>query len=307
MTTSQKLHLIQRATGLSQQQLANKLGVTFAAFNRWINEKAQPRAAMLKNIDELYLEVTGQKKIPADVLLAKKDLVTRKCREHTNILQMILRRPDIKNQFLLSLTYNSNRIEGSTLTEKETAAIIFDNQTIPDKSMVEHLEAKNHQTAMERMFEALLGKRILDEDLILELHRILMNGILPDAGFYRRHAVRIVGANVPTANYLKIPDLMPTLIHLINSKTDDTIGNIAKVHSDFERIHPFTDGNGRIGRLMMNFQLLKANLAPALIAQSDRQKYFTVLNTSQIKEDSSLLEDFLCEAVLEGLKIVEGF
>ena len=101
----------------------------------------------------------------------------------------------------------------------------------------------------------------------MKLHGILMNGVQPDAGEYRRHAVRILGVNLPTANYLKIPELTPQILSEANKRTRDTIALSAKIHSRFEQIHPFSDGNGRIGRLLMNAMLLKANFAPAIIRQ----------------------------------------
>src|SRR5262245_5315037 len=105
MTIQEKLQLILELSGLTQQQLAEKLGVTFAALNRWINGKAVPREKAQKNIDELYKEYSGEKLIPANVLEAKKGIVLQKSKNHRNIVKEILDNPDIKDQFYLSLTY----------------------------------------------------------------------------------------------------------------------------------------------------------------------------------------------------------
>src|SRR3989338_967162 len=188
MTIRQKLEIIQKMLGLTQTKLAERFGVSFAAFNSWWTGKSTPRPKMRAAIDELFLEVTGQKIIPADQLTAKKQILWQKSSKHKNVIAEILANPDIRDQFILKLTYNSNRIEGSTLSEPDTAAILFDNVALPDKSLTEQLEAKNHQTALNYLFDCILKEDAINENLILKLHAILMNSIRPDADFYRRHA-----------------------------------------------------------------------------------------------------------------------
>src|SRR3990167_3768899 len=146
MTIKQKLEVILKLSGLTQQELARHLGVTFAALNRWINGRAVPRLKAQEKIDELYKEYSGEKQIPETVIKAKKDIVLKKQKSHANVVKEILNNPDIRDQFYLSLTYNSNRIEGSTLSENETAAILFEDAALPDKTLAEQLEAKNHQS-----------------------------------------------------------------------------------------------------------------------------------------------------------------
>jgi len=305
MNIRQKLEIIQKRLGLTQTKLAERFGVSFVAFNNWWTGKSNPRPKMQLAIEDLYLEVTGQKKISFEELNLKKLPLEKKSSEHKNILAEILDNPDIKNLFILKLTYHTNSIEGSTLTEPDTAAILFDNVALTDKSMTEQLEAKNHQTALNYLFDYIFKKGEINEALILKLHSILMNGIRPDAGLYRRHAVRIMDVNLPTANYLKIPDLIPELISMLSKNKGDIIEVSSVFHSRFEQIHPFSDGNGRIGRLLMNAMLLKANFAPAIIRQEQKQLYYTFLNKAQMTADHSQLEDFLCEAVSEGFRILE--
>lgn len=305
MTVQEKLTLILKLSRLTQAELALRLGVTFVALNRWINGKATPREGAQKKIEELYLEYSGEKHVPQNVLGAKKNLILQKRRAHNNTLKEITGRKDIFDQFLLSLTYHSNRIEGSTLSENETAAILFQNSALPNKSLVEQLEAKNHQTALEYAFGYIVTKKSLHEQFVLKLHSILMNAVRADAGAWRRHGVRILGTYIPTANYAKIPALMKKLTTIINRKPKDIIEHIASTHSEFEQIHPFADGNGRIGRLLMHAMLLKTNLPPAVIRQENKQLYNTYLSKAQLKGDTTLLQDFVCDAVLEGYKILE--
>jgi len=294
-----------KLSGLTQAELAGRLGVTFAALNRWLNSKAIPRKKAQAKIDELYKEYSGEKIIPKTLLDAKKKIVMRKKKIYPNVIKKIINNPDIRDQFYLSLTYHSNRIEGSSLSENETNAILFENAALPNKSLVEQLEAKNHQAALEYLFRHLSSKKSIDEKLILKLHSILMNAIYSDAGIYRNHAVRIMGVFVPTANYLKIPVLMHELVRDINRKTTDIVYQISDIHSRFEKIHPFADGNGRVGRLLMSAMALKHNLAPIVVLQQKRRIYVSYLNKAQTKDDLSLLEDFVCEAILEGYRILE--
>lgn len=305
MNIKQKLVIIKKLTNLTQTKLAEKLGVSFVTFNSWWTEKSQARSKNELAIEELFLEVTGQKIISKDVLDGKKSFLKYKSTEHKNIISEILNNPDLKNQFILKLTYHSNSIEGSTLTEPDTAAIIFDDIALPNKTLTEQLEAKNHQTALNFLFEYIFNKGLIDESFVLKLHSLLMNGIKSDAGVYRYHAVRIVGVHLPTANYLKIPDLIPKVMAEASQKTNDIISVAAVTHSQFEQIHPFSDGNGRVGRLLITALMIKAGLAPAIIKQERKQLYYTYLYKAQSKKDYSQLENFLCEAALSGFNILE--
>lgn len=304
MNIKEKLQLILKLSQLTQAKLADRLGVTFAALNRWINNKAVPRKKIQQKIDELYKEYFGEKIIPKTLLDAKKKIILRKKKIHSNVIKKIINNPDIRDQFYLSLTFHSNRIEGSSLSENETIAILFENAALPNKSLVEQLEAKNHQAALEYLFWHLNCKKPIDENLILKLHSILMNAISSDAGNYRNHAVRIMGVFVPTANYLKIPILMKELVRDIGRKNKDIINHITEIHSRFEKIHPFADGNGRVGRLLMTAMALKNNIAPVVVLQQKRRIYILYLNKAQMKDDLSLLEDFVCEAIMEGYRIL---
>jgi Fic family protein len=305
MDASAKLKLIQKASGMTQEQTAQKLGVTFASLNRWINGRATPRKGAEEKIERLYRQITGQKEIPDQNLEAKKKLLARKSNGYSSIIKTILDNPDIRDEFILKLTYHSNRIEGSTLDEDETAAILFDNVTVPNKTLIEHLEAKNHKTAVEYMFSHVAQKNQIDEKFIMKLHGILMNSIRDDAGLWRRHGVRIVGANVPTANYAKIPVLMDELAKKINAKESDVISSATRIHAEFEKIHPFSDGNGRVGRLMMHAMFLRRNYAPPVILQENKRQYNLYLNKAQTEDDQSMLEDFIADAVLTGFAILE--
>lgn len=306
LTVVQKLRLIQRLSGLTQEKLARKLAVSFVAFNSWINARSIPRKQAQERIDDLYREHTGEKIIPENILKAKKQIIFTKTKKHKNMLKIILNNLEIYDQFILALTYHTNKIEGSTLSEAETADVLFRNIALPNKDLIEQMEAKNHQTALQYLLKNLTRSKKIDENLILKLHAILMNGIRQDAGLYRRHGVRIVGANMPTANYLKVPVLMTALIQDIDLRKKDVVSHISEIHSSFEKIHPFSDGNGRIGRLIIQAMALRKNLPPVIIRQEKKRFYYAYLNRSQKTGDMSLLEDFICDAVLEGFEMLKS-
>lgn len=305
MNSRKKLEIILKISGKTQQEAAFDFGVSFATLNSWINGRSEPRAKNSVKIDWLYSRLSGQAAIPETELQAKKDLLAGRARAHKNPVTGILANKDIFDQFVLSLTYHTNRIEGSSLTEDDTAAILFDNISLPDKSLVEQLEAKNHQTAIKFLFDHLKNGGAIDQNLILKLHGILMNSVRDDAGFYRRHGVRIVGANIPTANYLKLPELMVALEQKIAGADSDIIARVADVHAEFEKIHPFSDGNGRVGRLLICAMLLRGGYPPAVIEEKKRRQYMAYLNKAQQDGNSSLLQDFLCDAILVGFNILE--
>lgn len=305
MTTQEKLQIIKILSGLTQTRLATTLGVSFPTLNSWINGRSMPHKGHKEAINNFYRKLTGQKIIPEKSLSAKMDIVLSHSKKCGNILQTILKNPDIYDELMLQITYNTNRIEGSTLTITETADILFENKTLRNKTLTEQLEVKNHQTTLEYLLSYFTKNKKIDEEFILKLHGILMNGIRDDAGLYRHHPVRIVGSNVPTANHLKVPNLMKKLTKKIAQKEKDFISRIVEIHSEFEQIHPFSDGNGRVGRLVMIAMALRENIAPSVILQKNRRSYFKYLREAQLKNNSSPLKEFILDATLLGLKIIQ--
>jgi len=304
MTPRETLILLETLTGKTQADLARQFGVSFAAYSRWRNGHAQPRTAKLELIRGALSTHLGTAEVGKQDTIIQQALVNKQ-REHPHLLKEIVHAPDILQQFVLSLTYNSNRIEGSTLSEAETASVLFDNTTPRNKTVTEVLEARNHRTALEHLFLQLEKDHRITERLVCRLHEILMNSIRDDAGMYRTHAVRIVGAYVPTANHLKIPALMHTLVRAMQSTPKNIVAHLAHTHAQFEQVHPFSDGNGRVGRLLMHAIALRANMPPVLVEQRRKREYLQYLNKAQLEGDYEPLENFLGEALLRGYAIVE--
>jgi len=301
----EKLTEILRLANFSQEKLAQTIGVSFATLNSWINARSIPHPKHKTLIEDLYKKYTGQFTISSEELLIKQQKILDFCKNE-NIFEKIVNRKDLLDEFILKLTYNSNRIEGSTLTEAETAKVIFTDIALTNKSLREQIEAKNHQAAFMFILKLIKEKQVLNEKIILRIHEILMNGILPEAGFYRNHPVRIVGTRVLTANFIKVPFLMENLDKELLSMPQNIIRQITKIHADFEKIHPFADGNGRTGRLVMQMMALINNLPPILILDKNKHFYYTALSKAQIDSDYSLLEDFIMDTMLETIKIIQN-
>lgn len=306
MNHIQKLKAIQKYSEKTQTELAELLHVSFPTLNSWINGKSTPRQKALESIETLYLSYVGQLDLDNSVLREKEKQLKTLQKKHKNPFKTIMSRKDLYDEFVLKLTYNTNSIEGSTFNEPEVRAVLFDDVTISNKSVREHQEAKNHQGALGLAMRWLRDEDgIITEELIKNLHAILMNGILHNAGEYRTHSVRIAGANIPTSNPMKIEVNMKDFIKKLNKKTSDPILHIAVIHSEFEKIHPFSDGNGRIGRLIMVLQAFRGGLAPVLVEREKKIAYYNNLQESQLKEKHLPLISFIYDSVFTGYRLIE--
>lgn len=306
MTYVEKLKIIQKVTDQTQTELAGLLGVSFPTLNSWLNKKSTPRQKAQEKIDLLYQEYTGVANVDKSKLAEKKKKIGELKKMFPNPLKKIINRKDLYDHFILELTYHTNSIEGSTLNEPEVKAVLFDNATIPDKTVVEHQEVKNHQAALGNLFDHIsVGKVKITEDDVKKLHSILMNGIWPNAGQYRNHSVKIAGSQVVTANYMKIEELMKNFIKGLNKTPANVFSHLAKTHAQFEKIHPFSDGNGRIGRLLMHYIAVRQGLPPVLVKRDKKQAYFAYLQRAQTKNEYIFLESFICDALLESYKLLK--
>ncbi|MFH1694722.1 MAG: Fic family protein [Patescibacteria group bacterium] len=307
MNYIEKIHVIQKSSGKTQTELAQELGVAFKTFNSWVNERSTPRKKALENIDALYFEYVGSIDINESVLKEKKQEVEKLQRRYKNPLQLIMSREDLYNILLLEMTYHTNSIEGSTFNEPEVRAVLFDDVTIPNRTVLEHQEVKNHQGALAFVMRWIRDENgDITESFIKRIHEILMNGILHNAGQYRTHNVRIAGANVATSNPLKVDEHMRKFIKELNKPTKDIVTHIAQTHAKFEKIHPFSNGNGRVGRLLMLILAFKNNLAPVLVKKEKKTAYYNYLQEAQNKENYIPLISFTYDGILLGYKLLEG-
>lgn len=196
----------------------------------------------------------------------------------------------IKDSLMIEWTYNSNSIEGNTLTLQETKMVIEEGFTIKGKSLREHFEAVNHQEAIELVESLISDHYILRETDILNIHELVLQKIEKDfAGRFRTSGVRISGANFVPPNALKINEYITELTEWTNTADLNIILKSAIFHHRFVWIHPFFDGNGRTARLLFNLLLMKDGFAPAIILKNDRKKYYDALNSANNKNYSKLV------------------
>lgn len=199
------------------------------------------------------------------------------------ILEFILNNNDYLEDLITRSTYHSNAIEGSTLTYAETYAILYNDNSfkIEGKEPREIYEAINHKKALELVFKNLQNENGFDERFIKKLNETI-NKDIKDTEGYRKVQVFITGTEYIPPEPEKVPNLMNYFIYNYNHDEQDIFIKIATYHIEFERIHPFEDGNGRTGRLLLNYELLKNNITPVVITKDDRVKYFEYLNNQDI-------------------------
>jgi Fic family protein len=187
----------------------------------------------------------------------------------------------IRESLSIEWTYNSNSIEGNTLSLRETQMILQEGITVKGKSLREHFETHNHDKAIDYLYSIVNDDYHLRSIDILSLHGLVLRSIEDDfAGRIRNGGVRITGANFTPPNANKVPDLLDELIDFINTNplqlNDIELATV--FHHKLVWIHPFFDGNGRTVRLAMNLLLMRCGFPPAIILKNDRKKYYEALN-----------------------------
>lgn len=211
----------------------------------------------------------------------------------------------IKEALQIEWTYNSNSIEGNTLSLRETQMILQEGITIKGKSLREHFEAKNHENAIHYLYGLVDKNYVLNSKDILSLHGLVLRSIEDEfAGRLRNSGVRISGANFVPPNAAKVSQLLDELVMFVNSnplKLNDI--ELATVfHHKMVHIHPFFDGNGRTVRLAMNLLLLRKGFPPAIILKNDRKKYYEALNQAN-KGNYYKLMLLMCQSLERTLNI----
>ena len=207
---------------------------------------------------------------------------------------------DYLNDILIRMAYHSSAIEGNTITLPETVSIILEN-TLPNsrKGIREFYEIENHKQAFEYLFDNIDNNKDLNIDLILDIHRYLVDRLQHDAGCFKSSQNAIVGAEFQTASPSETPYLVRQWIdntnyRLNNAKEDTEILEIlADTHIQFERIHPFSDGNGRCGRLVLLYLGIKYLNSPLIISKENRAEYMEYLAEQNIEGLTSLLSNSL--------------
>lgn len=291
------LQQIMGASGWTQEILAAKLGVSFPTLNSWINGKSKPQRGINKQaIAAVATEILGADSVDSATLLKFK----AKAMQYKLTAKKLVSNQDLLDKLTLNLTYHTNTIEGSTMTINDVKEVLFDNKILSNRTQTEQREAINHQVAMNFLLDLLVRstKITWTAEIIRDIHLRLMSGIISNAGLWRNHSVQIAGAHVPLANFVKIPELIEDLCNQLNEKENDPIELLARTHAKFEQIHPFSDGNGRTGRLIMFAMALQYGIVPPIITKDRRSAYYKYLEIAQTKERFDLLEQMLASEII---------
>jgi len=207
----------------------------------------------------------------------------------------------------LEYTFESNRIEGNTLTLRETDLVINEGLTVSGKSMREHLEAINHQEAILYVKELVQKKTKINEREVLVIHNLILRGIMPEyAGKYRNIQVMIKGsAHMPPQPFLVAKQMEELYLwYVTNYKTYHPVLLAAEMHERLVTIHPFVDGNGRTSRLLMNLILLSNGYVIANIKgdYETRMQYYTTLEKAQTTNSKEEFHHFIADVEIECLQ-----
>ena len=195
----------------------------------------------------------------------------------------------LNEEFTVEYTYNSNAIEGNTLTLRETD-LVLRGLTIDRKPLKDHMEAVGHKEAFEFVSELVKQNEPLSERIIKQIHFLVLVGNKDDRGVYRKVPVRIMGAkHEPVQPYMIEPKMEELLKKFMEGK-EHIITKLARFHIEFEGIHPFIDGNGRTGRLLVNMELMKAGYPPIDIKFTDRMEYYKAFDEYHEKNNLSAME-----------------
>ena len=212
-------------------------------------------------------------------------------------------RDNLERTFVVEYTHNSTAIEGNTLTLLETKVVLEDKLTVPGKELREIYEAVNHEAAY-RYVQKLLSDNVpLSQNVVKDLHEILVKNIF-QGGIFRNHNVRITGAmHRPPEPEIMFQDIGRFFFNLpVMENACDAVELAAWTHAEFVKIHPFPDGNGRICRLLMNYQLMRKGLFAVSIAKEDKLEYYKALEEYAVHDDLQPFADFVFKAEEQRLQ-----
>ncbi len=194
----------------------------------------------------------------------------------------------LRDEFMIENTHDSTAIEGNTLTLRETALVLQEGITIAEKPLKEHLEAIGHRDAFQYVVDLADKDTSLSEWIIKNIHSLVLMNDAQNKGVYRQVPVTISGAvHTPPQPYMIAPQMEQLISDYDAMKQHQhAVEAIAEFHLRFEGIHPFIDGNGRTGRLILNLELIKAGLLPINIKFADRRKYYDAFDSYYGEEQS---------------------
>ena len=304
-----KIKLYREAKKMTQNDLASILEVSTATISKYESNTLEPSIESIKRLAELF-------EITADELI--KDEYNKFDISKVNILDILREQKEMKlkgnlyHQTQISFAYNTNHIEGSTLTEEqtryiyETNTVLFEGDSIVKVDDI--IETTNHFKLIDYMLD--IADKKLTEKMIKDFHKILKAGTSDsraewfNVGEYKQRP-NMIGNGIKTTLPNNVEKEMSKLMEWYNSLKQVTIKEIIEFHYRFESIHPFQDGNGRIGRIIMFKECLKNNIVPFIIQDADKLFYYRGLK--EYKIEKGYLTDTCLNAQDQYIKMIEYY
>ncbi len=294
LSDQKKLEALARA-GLSRTELAKLTEVTYRTVVRWLDEGVRPHPSQSRRIGELFKKHVDLVPVVESLKKTRKDTIA-----------LLKENQKLREAFILQVTYHSNALEGSRMTIRETEKAIL-GQAVRGKEPFEIFEAVNHRNALLEVFARIHPGFRITEDFILKLHAIVMYNAhdkLP--GRYRTGHVNLTNTEKPLPSAQEVPLKMKEFLKTINRYGANPVVKIARDHYDFESIHPFFDGNGRVGRLIMITQLLSRRFPPSMIRIQDQYAYYFALGRGDLGDFKNLIQ-MVCGSIIHGYLFLGKF
>ena len=304
----EKIKLYRESKNMTQMEIAELLGVKPATVSKYESGALEPNIESLKKLSEIF-------DISIDELLKEDNFNISKI----NILEVLREQKNMKlkgnlyHNTQITFAYNTNHIEGSKLTEDQTRYIYETNTLIAEKDSItdldDVLETANHFKLVDYMLD--IANKKLTEEIIKEFHEILKEGTSDSrkdwfvVGNYKKLPNEVGG--LKTTDPKNVERDMKKLIEWYNSLKQVTINEIIEFHAKFEKIHPFQDGNGRVGRIIMFKECLKNNIIPFIILDKDKLFYYRGLNQYQSNKEKGYLIDTCLNAQNQYINILKYF
>ncbi len=307
MSIGNRIKEYREKAGMTQKEVAEILGVEAKAVSKYELGLAEPNIESLRRLADTF-------KISVDELIAEEKKIDI---SNVNVLEVLREQKEMKlkgNLYYrtqIMFAYNTNHIEGSRLTEDqtrhiyETNTILFEANTVA--SVDDILETVNHFKLVDYMLDT--ADETLTEECIKKFHKILKEGTMDSAkswfnvGDYKSLANS--AGELSTTAPKNVEKEMKKLLEWYNSLTTVDIKDIIEFHAKFEKIHPFQDGNGRIGRIIMFKECLKNNIIPFIILDKDKLFYYRGLKEYQFGKEKGYLIDTCLNAQDQYIKLIE--
>jgi len=293
VSDQEKLRALIDEAGLKPTEVARLTEVTYQTVHRWLHRGVKPHPSQAHRIDELFKE-------HIDLTPVINTLRT----QIQHPIKVLREREQIRARVFVEATYHSNAIEGSRMSKNETEMVI-EGKTVRGKELFEHLEVLNHRNAIQYMIDHIKPNFTISEDYICQLHSIVMYNFsnkLP--GRYRTGFVNLTNTEKVLPSAQMVPVKMREFIRTINQYGKNAIAKIARDHYEFESIHPFFDGNGRVGRLLMTTQLISQGYPPSIVRIEDQHAYYVALGKGDLGDFKNLVQ-MICDSIIRGYHLIQ--